>query len=178
MIEGTPFNNSCLIASTRVDVMITEVCVTRNMSATFEDLTNSDGACAVCYYNEDDCDQLNSSITTINVVRYEERRQGYCSPYQHTKFWSNSASLKDNGTIIWCGYDNAGPRGYSSFHLTVQPRLPNPPRPYHNEVLLLLLISGVVIPIVVVIAIIIIIANAIIAVKLYRRRKCHATGQP
>lgn len=170
MIEGTPFNNSCLIASRKDDVFATKVCVTRNVSATFEDLANS-GTCAVCIYNEDGCEQLNSSITTINVFRYEEK-QSYCSPYQHTKFWSDGASLKDNGTIIWCGYDNAGPRGYSSFHVTVQPRLPNPPKPYHNEVSLPLLISGVVIAIVIVIVVV-----TIIGIRLYRQRKLHSTGQ-
>lgn len=164
MIEGTPFNNSCLIASRKDGILVTEVCVTRNVSAKFEDLVNSDGTCALCYYNEDECHQLNSNITTINVVRYEERKS-YCSPYQHTMFWSDSASLKDNGTKIWCGYDNNSPTGYTFFIVTVQPRLYEASSP--------ILLSGLVV--VIVIAIIV---NAIIGIRLYQRRKLHTTGQP
>ena len=119
VMEGSSFNNSCQVISDKDKVMITFVCLTRNASDTLEELFDN-GRCASCYSDDSVCEQFNVNVTNIKVNRVEERH-GYCHPYQRTNFRSDSVLLKDNGTIIWCGYYNAFPKSIAYFYLRVHP---------------------------------------------------------
>ena len=136
--EGLPFESSCSVLSTADNPRFMCAYLTRNVSATKEQLDrlvdsnaclNHDspcccdlieGGCAYC--DNAECVQFSGNDTNI-IVRSAEDHHDHCSPLQIIKFNSDRALLSDNGRFIVCGYQQdtaVDVEFYSTIQLKVQ----------------------------------------------------------
>lgn len=125
LTEGSKFNHSCKLNASEFRVAHTVACVTRNTSATLEELssaTNLKGNCAHCDSVGGRCTQFNSNLTDIAVHTFRSD-EDHCRPVLLTNFEKDSVSLSDSGIRILCGYEeHEVPTSYASIYLNVKPK--------------------------------------------------------
>ena len=128
LVEGSKLNYSTGVEISSLQSMY--ACVTKNFSATFDDLdlnaSLSVGVCVVCGggdIGQKCARQFNSSLTRMTVSRLQK------NTIQLLNFFEENVSLGDNGTKIICAYaTGTDVLPYSAIYLNVSHR----PSSRHN----------------------------------------------